>query len=97
MKWLLPVPLGRRRKDFGAGDPFQCPQRLLGRLGIALAVRSQASNVLPAGSSEARRRIEIVAWSRPAASSAAARAGLRCAPSAAQAAVAITSGAARRR
>jgi len=39
-------------------------------LGIADAFSSQASKVLPAGSPEALRRIRIVAWSRPATSSA---------------------------
>ncbi len=83
-------------QDFGAVDPFQGAQCLLGRLGIAEAFSSQASKVLPAGSPDARRRIVMVAWSRPAASSASRTRKTSACSQRWAVAVAITSGAARR-
>ena len=64
--------------------------------GIGDAEGSQASNVLPAGSPDARRRIRIVAWSRPAASSASRTLRTSAGSQRCEAAVAITSGAALR-
>ena len=64
--------------------------------GIGEASGFQASKVLPAGNPDARRRMRIVAWSRPAAFSVTRT--LRTSPGSqrCEAAVAITSGAARR-
>ena len=86
----------RRRKGSPRGRPTRACAAPAGSGRDRLAARSQASNVLPAGSPEARRRSWIVAWSRPAASSAnrtrrTSAGSQRCA-----AAVATTSGAALR-
>jgi hypothetical protein len=61
-------------------------------LGIGEASSFQASKVLPAGSADWRRRIRIVAWSRPAASSASSTLRTSAGSQRCVVAVAITSG-----
>ena len=83
-------------EDFGAVDPFEVRSAFCVWVGITEDAASQASNVLPAGRPEARRRIEMVAWSRPAASSASRTLRTSACSQRWLVAVAITSGAARR-
>ena len=64
--------------------------------GIGEALSFQASKVLPAGSPDWRRRIRIVAWSRPAASSASSTLSTSAGSQRCAVAVASTSGAALR-
>ena len=64
--------------------------------GIADLSGSHASNVLPAGSPDERRRIDVVAWSRPAASSASSTLRTSACSQRCALAVASASGAARR-
>jgi hypothetical protein len=79
----------------GAIDPFQRAQRVLGRFRDRRGVLVPGVERL-AGSPDARRRIWIVAWSRPAASSASRTLRTSAGSQRCEAAVAITSGAALR-
>jgi hypothetical protein len=87
------VPDGPHTQRLGAVDPFERAQRVLGGLGVGEAVSSQASKVVPAGSPDARRRMAMVARSRPAASSASRTRRTSAGSQRCEAAVAITSGA----
>ena len=83
MKWLLPVPLGPHTHSTSARSIHSSVRSACWVAdGMTERSGSQASNVFPAGSPDARRRVRIVAWSRPAASSASRTGGPRRVPSA---------------